>query len=96
MYFDEIELHMTQKTRPVTITKEQIFAFGKIYDPLPLHTDETYAKNSRFGALIAPGVMSFMLVWAEYLSAVQCLGQKSLIQESIQLSLQDLTLSFHI
>ena len=75
MYFDEIELHMTQKTRPVTITKEQIFAFGKIYDPLPLHTDETYAKNSRFGALIAPGVMSFMLVWAEYLKICPFVGE---------------------
>lgn len=67
MYFDEIELHMTQVTAPVTITKKQILTFGNHYDPLPLHTDEAYAKDTRFGDLIAPGVMSFMLVWSEYL-----------------------------
>lgn len=67
MYFDEIKLHMTQVTAPIIITKEQILSFGNLYDPLPLHTDEAYAKSTRFGDLIAPGVMSFMLVWAEYL-----------------------------
>ena len=58
---------MTQVTAPIIITKEQILSFGNLYDPLPLHTDEAYAKSTRFGDLIAPGVMSFMLVWAEYL-----------------------------
>lgn len=47
MYFDEIELHMTQVTAPIRITKEQILSFGNLYDPLPLHTDESYAKNTR-------------------------------------------------
>ena len=41
--------------------------FAHNYDPLPLHTDEEYAKNTPFGKLIAPGVMSFMSVWAKYL-----------------------------
>ena len=41
--------------------------FARTYDPLPLHTDEEYAKASVFGALIAPGVMSFMSVWAKFL-----------------------------
>ena len=67
MNFDEIELHMTVKTKPVEIKKEQILSFGFQYDPLLLHTDEDYAKTTRFGDLIAPGVMSFMLVWSEYL-----------------------------
>ena len=41
--------------------------FARCYDPIPLHTDEAYAAASPFGALIAPGVMSFMSVWAKYL-----------------------------
>ena len=32
-----------------------------------MHTDEEYARSTPFGALIAPGVMSFMSVWAKYL-----------------------------
>lgn len=41
--------------------------FAYEYDPIPLHTDEEYAKTTPFGALIAPGIMSFMSVWAKYL-----------------------------
>ena len=32
-----------------------------------VRTDEEYAKSTTFGKLIAPGVMSFMSVWAKYL-----------------------------
>lgn len=74
MYFDEIELHMTHRTPAVHITKEQILSFGNQYDPLLLHTDEDYAKTTRFGDLIAPGVMSFMLVWSEYLKICPFVG----------------------
>ena len=42
-------------------------AFARDYDNIPLHTDEEYAKTTPFGKLIAPGVMSFMSVWAKYL-----------------------------
>ena len=41
--------------------------FARVYDPIPLHTDEEYAKTTHFGGLIAPGVMSFMAIWAKYL-----------------------------
>ena len=51
----------------MTITKEKMTAFAADYDPIPLHTDEEYAKATPFGRLIAPGVMSFMSVWAKYL-----------------------------
>ena len=42
-------------------------SFANKYDPIPLHTDEEYAKSTIFVNLIAPGVMSFMSVWAKYL-----------------------------
>jgi acyl dehydratase len=41
--------------------------FARLYDNIPLHTDEEYAKATPFGGLIAPGVMSFMCVWAKFL-----------------------------
>ena len=67
MYFDELKLGMTVDTEPVVIKKEKMMAFAHDYDPLPLHTDEEYAKTTPFRQLIAPGVMSFMSVWAKYL-----------------------------
>ena len=67
MYFDELKLGMTVDIEPVVIKKEKMMAFAHDYDPLPLHTDEEYAKTTPFRQLIAPGVMSFMSVWAKYL-----------------------------
>ena len=58
---------MTVETAPAVITKEKMMAFAYDYDNIPLHTDEEYAKGTPFGGLIAPGVMSFMAVWAKCL-----------------------------
>lgn len=67
MYFEEFKVGMTADIEPVTIEKDKMIAFAKEYDNIPLHTDEEYAKTTPFGQLIAPGVMSFMAVWANYL-----------------------------
>ena len=67
MYFEEFEIGMTADIEPVTMEKDKMIAFAKEYDNIPLHTDEEYAKTTPFGQLIAPGVMSFMAVWANYL-----------------------------
>lgn len=67
MLFDDLEIGMTRDIEPVTIEKDKMVAFAKEYDNIPLHTDEEYAKKTPFGGLIAPGVMSFMAVWANYL-----------------------------
>ena len=58
---------MTVETAPVVIQKEKMMAFARDYDPALLHTDEEYAKTTPFKQIIAPGVMSFMSVWAKYL-----------------------------
>lgn len=67
MYFEDIRLGMTVEIAPAVIRKEKMMAFARDYDPIPLHTDEEYARTTPFGRLIAPGVMSFMSVWAKYL-----------------------------
>ena len=84
MYFDELELGMTVKTEPVIIEKEKMLAFAKDYDNIPLHTDEEYAKTTPFGKLIAPGVMSFMAVWAKYLD-VDFFGEELLAGKSTKI-----------
>ena len=67
MYFEEFVLGSITNIEPVIINKEDVLSFANKYDPIPLHTDEEYAKSTIFGSLIAPGVMSFMSVWAKYL-----------------------------
>ena len=69
MYFDQLTLGMAAELEPAVIEKEKMLAFAREYDNVPLHTDEEYAKTTHFGQLIAPGVMSFLAVWAKYLEA---------------------------
>ena len=67
MYFNELRLKMSVDIPPTFIEKEKMIDFALVYDNVPLHTNEEYAKSTPFGKLIAPGVMSFMSVWAKYL-----------------------------
>ena len=66
MFFEDFKPGTSFELAPVRIDRERIHSFARDYDPLPLHLDEEKAKTTRFRGLIAPGVMSFMLVWAEF------------------------------
>lgn len=84
MYFDELKIGMSVDTAPAEIKKEKMIAFARDYDNIPLHTDEEYAKTTPFGRLIAPGVMSFMSVWARYLE-VDFFGSELLAGKSTKI-----------
>ena len=81
MYFDDLKIGMTVEISPAVIDKEKMMAFARDYDNIPLHTDEEYAKTTPFGKLIAPGMMSFMSVWAKYLE-VDFFGKELLAGKS--------------
>ena len=68
MYFDDLKIGMAVDITPAVIDKERMVDFAVLYDNIPLHTDEAYAKTTPFGGLIAPGVMSFMTVWSKFLA----------------------------
>ena len=84
MYFDDMKIGMTVTTPPALVEKEKMLAFAREYDSIPLHTDEDYAKTTPFGQLIAPGVMSFMTVWAKYLE-VDFFGKELLAGKSTKI-----------
>ena len=84
MYFDDLKIGMTAEPAPAVIDKEKMLDFARLYDNIPLHTDEEYAKNTPFGKLIAPGVMSFMSVWAKYLE-VDFFGEELLAGKSTKI-----------
>ena len=81
MYFDDLKIGMTVEIAEAVIGKQKMLDFAYTYDNIPLHTDEEYAKASPFGQLIAPGVMSFMSVWAKYLE-VDFFGRELLAGKS--------------
>ena len=67
MYFDDIKLGSVTELEGTVIEKQKMLDFARLYDNIPIHTDEEYAKKTHFGNLIAPGVMSFMSVWEKFL-----------------------------
>ncbi len=77
MYLQDFHIGQQFDIPPVTIDKDKMLAFAREYDPLPLHLDENFAAATAFKGLIAPGVMSFMAVWAEFVK--MNLWQDSLI-----------------
>lgn len=84
MYLDDLQVGQEFTTAPVTIKKEKMIAFAKEYDPFPLHYDEEYAAKTRFGKLVAPGVMSFMSVWAQVLH-LNILGEEHIAGKSTRI-----------
>lgn len=84
MYFDDLKIGMTAELSPAVIRNDKMMAFARDYDFIPLHTDEEYAKSTPFGGLIAPGVMSFMSVWAKYLE-VDFFGKELLAGKSTKI-----------
>lgn len=84
MYFDDITIGLTTEISPAVIEKQKMIDFALLYDNIPLHTDEEYAKKTPFKKLIAPGVMSFMAVWAKYLE-VDFFGEELLAGKSTKI-----------
>ena len=84
MFFDDLVLGTTAEIEPVTINREKMMTFAYEYDNIPLHTDDAYARNTPFGQIIAPGVMSFMSVWAKYLE-IDFIGEELLAGKSTKI-----------
>ena len=81
MFFEDFKIGLSVEIEPVKIKKCDILDFAKKYEDIPIHTDDEYAKESLFGEIIAPGVMAFMSVWAQYLK-VDMYGKELLAGKS--------------
>ena len=66
MFFEDFTVGQEFPLNPVIVDKEEMLSFARRYDPIRMHLDEAYAASTVFGGLIAPGVLSFMIVWAEF------------------------------
>jgi len=54
-YFEDFQEGDTIELGSRTITREEIIAFARQYDPQPFHVDPVRAKDSFFGELVASG-----------------------------------------
>lgn len=66
MYLEDIQISSEKTIDNIVIEKDEMLDFAKKYNPVKIHTDEDFAKGTRFGGLIAAGMMSFLSVWAQY------------------------------
>jgi acyl dehydratase len=55
LYFDDFNIGDRYEGGSHTVTREEILAFAKAWDPQPFHLDDKAAKKSPFGTLVASG-----------------------------------------
>jgi len=55
-YFEDVEVHETNRSGEYVISEQSIIDFASEWDPHPFHIDPDYASKTRFGGLFAAGV----------------------------------------
>ena len=63
-YFDDIPLNEPRTTKEYVVPEEEMIAFAKRWDPLPIHTNREAARASPHGGLIAPASYTISLASA--------------------------------
>jgi acyl dehydratase len=86
MYLEEFAVGQSFDIPPFTVTREQVIAFARDYDPLAIHLDEDYAQTTRFGGLVASGVMTFMLAWTSFITTRDPFGTELIAGRSNHMS----------
>lgn len=76
-YFEDFHPGDTFTSGGITVTKEDIIAFARQFDPQPFHVDEEAARHSPFGSLIAAGAHTVALFTRLLMDSV-ILGSASL------------------
>jgi len=78
LYFEDFPAGDVRESPARTVTREEMLAFARQFDPQPFHTDEAAAKATVYGGLIASGwhtVAIFMrLMWDSFLADAASLG----------------------
>jgi len=78
LYLEDFAPGQVRESRPRTLTKNEIVAFARDYDPQPFHIDEAAGQRSVFGGLIASGWQTvgimMRLMWDTFLEDTVSLG----------------------
>jgi len=77
-YFEDFPAGHTVESAPRTITREEMLAFARQYDPQPFHLDDEAARRSIYGGLIGSGWLTvavmMRLLWDTLLKDAVSLG----------------------
>jgi acyl dehydratase len=68
-YFEDFQLGEAWESPPVTVSADEIVAFGRGFDPQPMHTDAERAAAGPFGTLVASGWHIAALSMREFVKA---------------------------
>lgn len=63
MFFEDFTVGQKFILKEAFIDEGKMLDFAKEYNPVPIHLYTEYAKKTRFGKVIASGMMSYMAVW---------------------------------
>ena len=78
IYFEDLPVGDVRESPPRTITREEMIAFARQYDPQPFHLDEEAARKTIYGGLIASGWLTvsvmMRLLWDTFLKDAVTLG----------------------
>ena len=78
LYFEDFPPGDVRESGARTVTREEILAFAREFDPQPFHIDEAAAKQTIYGGLIASGwhtiAIYMRLMWDSYLKDTASLG----------------------
>ena len=55
IYWEDVEVGAVQRFGAYAVTREEVLAFARAYDPQPFHLDDKAAAQSLFGRLSASG-----------------------------------------
>ena len=55
IYFEDLEPGQTTQLGHVDVTREEVLAFARRYDPQPFHLSDDEAAKTHFGRLAASG-----------------------------------------
>ena len=69
-YFEDFKVGDVVEAGAKTVTKDEIMAFAREFDPQPFHVDEAAAKQSIYGGLIASGWHSGSMLMRMFYEAV--------------------------
>ena len=78
LYFEDFPPGDVRESPARTVTREEMLAFARAFDPQPFHTDEDAAGTTIYGGLIASGwhtiAIYMRLMWDSYLKDTASLG----------------------
>jgi acyl dehydratase len=78
LYFEDLPPGDVRESAPRTISREEMLAFARAYDPQPFHLDEAAAARTIYSGLIASGWLTvavmMRLLWDTLLKDAVSLG----------------------